>query len=96
MTILFDTDIPENEVFQDLLEEIRNGYYEDFDEVLESIEKDFIFTEDEENRLYDEWLALEERLEAEREEDEAALYEAWLGQKAIEDEYWMDIRRGVA
>ena len=96
MTILFDTDLPQNEVFEDLLEEIRNGYYESFDEVLKDTEKDFIFNEDEENRLYDEWLALEERLEAEQEEEEADLYESWLGQKAIEDEYWMDIRRGVA
>ena len=96
MTILFDTDLPENEVFEDLLEEIRNGYYESFDEVLKDTEKDFIFNEDEENRLYSEWLALEERLEAEQEENEAASYEAWLGQKAIEEDYWMDIRRGVA
>lgn len=88
MTILFDTDLPQNEVFEDLLEEIRNGYYESFDEVLEDTEKDFIFTEDEENRLYDEWLALEERLEAEDAYNPMkAMYDGWLEDMAVERMY---------
>lgn len=95
MKILFDTDVTSEEIMQDLIEEIRNEEYEDYFDFLEKNERYYSFTFEEDDKIQDEFIILEKRLEKERKEEAKELMLAYLGQKDIEADYWRDIRSGL-